>query len=583
MSPSLIVVSIVTMAVGLASIAGLRARSRRAEAAQTPDSSQTIFFGSQVGGRSVINYSYTDLPWKLMAYDIYYFLTFSWALPHIVLPLTPSDSGYLAELSFTAKNIFCIVIHIVLLWTAAILIVLFFLVNYGLCELLNGKDVEYHSHPHYAEASPEHAHEQWVFINGVAAGEHWMQSNLNRLALTFKRPILGIHNKTNGIIFDVIECLIQRNLGVATTDVRVCYRIIKEKLYNPQYTKVIFILHSQGAIEGSLILDWLLQELPQDLLSKLEVYTFGNAANHFNNPHRRIHSQKRAENNPLAAQTDTTNAANVDSQVSGAQQVLSETGATINPLTPLASSTNLTNGDTDVPRTRNPPPSPPPLDTNHVPTTGTQISDFSLVPALTHETSSLSPSAVSGRAIGHIEHYAHTTDFVALWGVLHFATSAPLTRSLPRFIGRVFARTSTRGGHQFCQHYLDGMFPLERDAQTGAFLGCADVNEFMESEIVVGVEGDEMENAREAREVSSWLGNGHGNPDDEPVEVHGDSPVERRGRARRRDGPPPATPVTKAKVKEMSRLWQYRNGRCPEGAKRGHGANGSASGVVVTM
>lgn len=44
------------------------------------------------------------------------------------------------------------------------------------------------------------------------------------------------------------------------------------------------ILHSQGGIEGGLVIDWLLDELPQDLLHKLEVYTFGNAANHFNNP-----------------------------------------------------------------------------------------------------------------------------------------------------------------------------------------------------------------------------------------------------------------------------------------------------------
>ena len=79
----------------------------------------------------------------------------------------------------------------------------------------------------------------------------------------------------SGIIFDVIECLIQRNFGYATTDVRVCYSILKETLYNAQNTKVIFILHSQGGIQGSLVLDWLLQELPQDLLAKLEVYTFG--------------------------------------------------------------------------------------------------------------------------------------------------------------------------------------------------------------------------------------------------------------------------------------------------------------------
>ena len=92
---------------------------------------------------------------------------------------------------------------------------------------------------------------------------------------------------------------------------RVCYRIIKEKIYNPQYSKVIFVLHSQGGIEGSLILDWLLQELPQDLLSKLEVYTFGNAANHFNNPHRHIRSQTLAKRNPLAASIDWTRLAAV--------------------------------------------------------------------------------------------------------------------------------------------------------------------------------------------------------------------------------------------------------------------------------
>lgn len=98
-----------------------------------------------------------------------------------------------------------------------------------------------------------------------------MKNNLNRLALTFKRPILGIHNQTSGILFDVVECLIQRNLGYATYDVRMCYRIVKETLYNPQYSKVVFVLHSQGGIEGGLVLDWLLQELPQDLLAKLEV------------------------------------------------------------------------------------------------------------------------------------------------------------------------------------------------------------------------------------------------------------------------------------------------------------------------
>ncbi|KAJ4292956.1 hypothetical protein N0V88_005619 [Collariella sp. IMI 366227] len=256
------------------------------------------FFGSQIGGRSVINYGYTDMPWKLMAWDVYYFFQYFWAIPYILWPLSPADSDELSELSFSRGNIFCVAMHVVLcvlqlggimalpclvvlpVWTAMLVVAIFILVNKGLCTLLNSKQVEYHSDPKYAPALSEHAHEQWIFINGVAAG--------------------------SGILFDVVECLIQRNWGYATKDVRVCYQIIKQKLYNPQYSKVIFILHSQGGIEGSLILDWLLQELPQNLLSKLEVYTFGCAANHFNNPHRHIRSQTLAKYNPLAASIDST-------------------------------------------------------------------------------------------------------------------------------------------------------------------------------------------------------------------------------------------------------------------------------------
>lgn len=48
--------------------------------------------------------------------------------------------------------------------------------------------------------------------------------------------------------------------------------------------KVVLILHSQGGIQGGLIVDWLLEQLSQEKLGKLEIYTFGCAANHFNNP-----------------------------------------------------------------------------------------------------------------------------------------------------------------------------------------------------------------------------------------------------------------------------------------------------------
>ncbi|KAL2163427.1 hypothetical protein VTH06DRAFT_5484 [Thermothelomyces fergusii] len=508
-----------------------------------PISNNTRFFGSQIGGRSVINYGYTDMPWKLMAWDVYYFFKYSWALPYILFPLSPADSAELSELSPTKENIWAIAVHVVLcilqlggllalpalvvlpIWTAAIIVGVFLLVNKLLCMLLNGKGVEYYSDAKYAPALPEHAHEQWIYINGVAAGSHWMQTNLNRLAVTFKRPILGIHNRTSGILFDVIECLVQRNWGYATKDVRVCYRIIKRKLYNPQYSKVIFILHSQGAIEGSLILDWLLQELPQDLLSKLEVYTFGNAANHFNNPHRHIHAQNLAKLNPSAACVDS-----------------------IQP----------THNGQDAAR---------------VPATTSEAASGTGTAIYAGATGSPHPSQHSDRAIGYIEHYAHTTDFVAVWGVLHFATSSPSSQFVPRFIGRVFARTSPRGGHQMVQHYLDGMFPLRRDPATGGLARDADGvplgvdeegNEFMESEVLVGGggdgtgreagEGEELSDGEEQQVELVDVGPARPGPEG------GDGPAPRRaGKKRRGEG-------VAVKVKDVSRLWQYRNGRSPDDA-----------------
>ena len=332
-----------------------------------------------------------------------------------------------------------------------------------------------------------------------------MRNNLNRLALTFGRPILGIHNRTSGIIFDVLECLVQRNFSFATYDVRLCYKNLRDILYDPNKSKVIFILHSQGGIEGGLVLDWLLQEMPQDILSKIEVYTFGNAANHFNNPHRHALSLSLARSDSLAAMTT----------------LVTETRY----VTPATSQPQTKNGDTV-----NPP------------------------PALVRESSSLSSrtsSAATDRAIGHVEHYAHSTDFVAIWGVLHFATNKMGSPELPRFIGRLFARSTGRGGHQLNQHYLDGMFPLRRDSVTGHFTGADENNAFMSEIVKLGEEGRAMENAREAFDISYAGAKGFGTGDvATPVEVHGLSIRKKSNR-----------PVT---VRDLSRLWKYRNGKSPE-------------------
>jgi hypothetical protein len=313
----------------------------------------------------------------------------------------------------------------------------------------------------------------------------------------------------SGILFDIIQCLIQRNMYYATEDVRDCYKIIKSILYDLSKTKVVFILHSQGAIEGGMILDWLLQEVPQDLLAKLEVYTFGNAANHFNNPHMYLHAQR----------VDTTAA--VANSISRTFSLLS------------AISGGAVNGPVPVNKT-------------------------------------------SGKTIRHIEHYANSHDPVALLGVLQYTRTSTsiLSATAPCFMGRVFARPGY--GHQFNQHYLDNMFPLNKE-RTRAL----DASEFMDGQVEVdATSGDSGDSKRRKMEENkdccgdvregleqSFRGADPVGRDEEGVELEVEvwdsgSPI-----VARKMGSWPVKGEEKAgsrlKVGDLSRLWLYRNGGCP--------------------
>jgi hypothetical protein len=253
-----------------------------------------------------------------------------------------------------------------------------------------------------------------------------------------------------GIVFDIIECLIQRNFSYATSDVRDAYAIIKEDLMNPKYKKVILILHSQGGIEGGLVIDWLLDEMPRELLQDLEVYTFGNAANHFNNPVKTLSPARRNESDGESPQVN--------------------------------------------------------------------------------------PVAIVDKTIRRIEHYANSRDFVSVWGILNFA-------NIPnRYMGRVFVRPGS--GHQFVQHHLDTMFTLGKDMKV------LDTNEFMEME--VEVQPDES-NRPKADATDTGDKVEHDEIDYPYDEMTANaSLLQTDGHPRR-----------KMKVKELSRLWLYRNGASP--------------------
>ncbi|KAB8232500.1 uncharacterized protein BDW43DRAFT_312173 [Aspergillus alliaceus] len=404
---------------------------------------------------------YTASPLQLLGADILLVLKSLWSLPGIILPLNPSTLDELDELYPSWENLFALAMHVCLamcqvVFLLSLLVCFFSMVpalwiflyavafvwaNRAICSwVLNTSDGILQSQV-AIEERPEHEREHWIFINGVAVGNHWLQNNIDRLAYTFGRRITGVHNPTDGLVFDIIECLIQRTFTFATPDTRDGYAITKATLLNPKYEKVVLILHSQGGIEGSLIIDWLLDELPEDILRKLEVYTFGNAANHFNNPFKSL----------LGLKQPSTDGSTIPYQNASGQ---------------------------------------------------------------------------ANKSVLHIEHYVNALDFVCVWGVLQFA-------SVPnRYMGRIFVRPGS--GHQLNQHYLDAMFTLGPDRKV------LDTNEFMEMGAKsVAYEKIRPKHARYARD-EVLITSGRSVRDEHEDNIRG--------------------PL---KVRDISRLWQYRNGGSP--------------------
>ncbi|RDW83401.1 hypothetical protein BP5796_04892 [Coleophoma crateriformis] len=244
-------------------------------------------------------------PTQLLISDLKLVWKLRWYIPSIILPLTPDLSGPLDELAPTWANRADLAFHAVLviaqlgflasiplclvlpLGTFLLYFVGFVVANYLICIPFNGfLQTEYMAAPK-TPIPGVGENEKWIFINGVSVGRHWLNGNLQRLANTFRREIFAVHNPTFGIIFDLIQCLIERDFSYNTRDIRQAYTFIKRELMSEMNTKVVLILHSQGGIEGGMVIDWLLADVPEAKMKKLEVYTFGNAANHFNNPVRR--------------------------------------------------------------------------------------------------------------------------------------------------------------------------------------------------------------------------------------------------------------------------------------------------------
>ncbi|KAL3423690.1 hypothetical protein PVAG01_05437 [Phlyctema vagabunda] len=130
----------------------------------------------------------------------------------------------------------------------------------------------------------EYSDERWIYVNGSMTSHNQLEKQLTKLSDIFGRQITGIHNQSNGIIFDLIYSFLSHCLSLTTPVSTNLYTQLREPLLSPTMRKVIVIGHGTGAHLISLALDKLHADLPIDILSKLEIYTFGSGARHLSNP-----------------------------------------------------------------------------------------------------------------------------------------------------------------------------------------------------------------------------------------------------------------------------------------------------------
>ncbi|CAG8537924.1 4415_t:CDS:1 [Paraglomus occultum] len=135
--------------------------------------------------------------------------------------------------------------------------------------------------------------EKWFFINGVVVDKGWLDENCKYLEKRFGRGVTGILNKSYGVIWDLIESILQRCFSVQTISVHWAAYNILQALRDKNCATVRLIAHSQGAIIANLAIQKIYIELSrtgkQDDLKKLEVYTFASASREFLNPGNLIH------------------------------------------------------------------------------------------------------------------------------------------------------------------------------------------------------------------------------------------------------------------------------------------------------
>lgn len=124
----------------------------------------------------------------------------------------------------------------------------------------------------------------FIYINGILSNEDVVRSNQKQLELLLKKPINIIHNVTDSLIMDLLECIIGRETEDLTEASTITLYTICTKLLDDNINKIILICHSQGTIIVAKVIRSLkkLGLNKRKYLEKLEIYAFASCASKMN-------------------------------------------------------------------------------------------------------------------------------------------------------------------------------------------------------------------------------------------------------------------------------------------------------------
>jgi hypothetical protein len=146
--------------------------------------------------------------------------------------------------------------------------------------------------PAYTFKAPDHFpkhNEQWLFVNGIGGEYYWFQLYCEKLRDTFKRDIRGVFNRSDGILWDLIECAGERDVdGRQNTLIertpssmaaqRALSRELSAAFRDESNGYIVMIAYSQGCLLLRLVLqDFVRNNMYRDAMkARLRVFTFGN-------------------------------------------------------------------------------------------------------------------------------------------------------------------------------------------------------------------------------------------------------------------------------------------------------------------